>query len=154
MCFGTFDLLHPGHDAYVRQAASFGRRGKAKNEVIVVVARDRTVVEVKGQLPLTNEQDRRARVEAHPLVTKAILGKEGDKYAVIEDEAPDVLFLGYDQQAFTERLESELVSRGLSIRVVRGEPFEPERYHTSILLGETDEEDAWQEDEEEAGLPL
>ena len=34
MCFGTFDLLHPGHEDYFRQAREFG------DELIVVAWRN------------------------------------------------------------------------------------------------------------------
>jgi FAD synthetase len=144
MCFGTFDLLHPGHEEYFRQAREFG------DELIVVVGRDRTVLEVKGQLPRTNEEDRRSRVEAHPLVTRAVLGSHDDKYQVLEDHRPDVIVLGYDQLAFTEALADELARRGLSARIERAEPFEPERYHSSLLR----EAALVQNDDEDDTLPL
>lgn len=144
MCFGTFDLLHPGHEDYFRQAREFG------DELIVVIARDRTVLDVKGQLPVTNEEDRRKRVEAHPLVARAVLGSHDDKYRVLEDHRPDVVVLGYDQQAFTAVLADELARRGLSARIVRAEPFQPDRYHTSLLR----QEGIVQNDDEDDTLPL
>ncbi|MEK7115819.1 MAG: adenylyltransferase/cytidyltransferase family protein, partial [Patescibacteria group bacterium] len=108
MCFGAFDVLHPGHDDYFRQAKEHG------DELFVVVARDVTVVDVKGNLPSMNEDARLEAVLDHPLVDDARLGYPGDKYKIIEEVNPDVLCLGYDQEAFTENLDAELARRGLS----------------------------------------
>lgn len=127
LCFGTFDGLHPGHDEYFRQAKAHGDR------LIVVVARDETVLAVKKHLPRINEDARLAAVQSHPLVDEARLGLPGDKYKIIEDIRPDVIVLGYDQQAFTESLEDALRARGLSCRVVRAKAFKPEIYKSSKL---------------------
>ncbi len=41
MCFGTFDILHPGHLYFLRECEKYG------DELIVVIARDATVEKVK-----------------------------------------------------------------------------------------------------------
>jgi glycerol-3-phosphate cytidylyltransferase-like family protein len=61
-----------------------------------------------------------------------------------------VIVLGYDQLAFTEALADELARRGLSARIERAEPFEPERYHSSLLR----EAALVQNDDEDDTLPL
>ncbi len=150
MCFGTFDGLHPGHEDYFRQAKEHG------DELFVVVARDTTVVDVKGNLPAINELDRLMCIKDHPLVDDARLGYPGDKYKIIEEVNPDILCLGYDQEAFTENLDAELARRGLSAMILRAEPFLPDMYKSSLLRGMRDEEPASVEDVEyeENGLPL
>lgn len=127
LCFGTFDGLHLGHDAFLRQAAELG------DEVWVVLARDVTVVHVKGQLPAINENDRLQALQAHPLVTEAHLGHFEDKYQVIDEIRPHLILLGYDQQAFTEALESELIRRGHSIEIRRARPYQADLYKTSKI---------------------
>lgn len=127
LCFGTFDLLHPGHANYFSQAQKLG------DKVVVVVARDRTVLDVKGQLPSTNEDERLRAVAAHPSVDEAYLGNHDDKYRIVEEINPDVILLGYDQKAFTDNLESELIRRGVSAEIRRAEPFEPQRNKSSLL---------------------
>ncbi|MBP7134185.1 adenylyltransferase/cytidyltransferase family protein [Patescibacteria group bacterium] len=127
LCFGTFDGLHPGHDDFLRQVAEAGE------EVWVVVARDATIIHVKGQLPAINEQDRLRALQAHPLVHEARLGHEEDKYQVIDEIRPQAIVLGYDQQAFTQGLAEELARRGHSVRIERAKPFQPETYKTSKL---------------------
>ena len=69
---------------------------------------------------------------------------------------PDVLCLGYDQEAFTENLDAELARRGLSSTIIRTEPFLPDMYKSSLLRGMRDEEPTSVEEAEyeENGLPL
>lgn len=127
LCFGTFDRLHPGHEDYFRQAKELGDR------VVVIVARDETVQEVKGHPPLQPENIRLEAVAQHPLVSEARLGLPGDKYRIIEEIRPDSILLGYDQQAFTDSLEEALRARGLSCTVKRANSYKPEIYKSSLL---------------------
>ncbi len=127
MVFGTFDLLHDGHRSLFKQAKQHG------NELIVIVARDQTVEEVKGRKPMLNEEERRALVGSEAAVDKALLGKVDDRYALIEKLQPDIICLGYDQDSFTKRLEEKLAERGLSPKIVRLKPFRPDIYKSSKL---------------------
>ncbi len=120
--------MHPGHEDYFRQAKELG------NRLVVVVARDETVKIVKNQTSQYDEHTRLRAVEAHPFVDEARLGWPGDKYRVIEDVRPDIILLGYDQQAFTETLEETLRSRGLSCTVVRAKAYKPDVYKSSKLF--------------------
>jgi FAD synthetase len=149
MCFGTFDGLHPGHEDYFRQAREHGDR------LVVVLARDATVVDVKGDLPANNEQDRLAVVQQHVLVDEAVLGNLDDKYRVIEEYQPDVICLGYDQETFTDTLDVELTRRGLATTVVRCEAYFPDTFKSSLLRGaRVTDEDFQEEPAEEEGIPL
>jgi len=150
MCFGTFDAFHAGHEDYFRQAREHGDR------LVVVIARDSTVVEVKGDLPSTNEDERFETVEEHVLVDEAVFGYEDDKYRIIEDIQPDIICLGYDQEAFTENLDIELARRGVAAVIVRCEPFFPNTYKSSLLRGARVTPEGFQEDDdpEEDGLPM
>lgn len=127
LCFGTFDGLHAGHDAFLRQAAELG------DEVFVVLARDVTVVHVKGQLPAINENDRLKALQSHPVVFQARLGHLEDKYQVIDEIRPQIIVLGYDQEAFTSRLEAELTHRGHLAHIRRAKPYQADWYKTSKL---------------------
>lgn len=148
MCFGTFDGLHQGHDDYFRQSREQGDR------LVVVVARDVTVVDVKGDLPATNEQDRLRAIQDHPLVDEGVLGYHDDKYRIIQEIQPDVICLGYDQEAFTDSLDVELARRGLAASVVRCEPFYPDTFKSSLLRGARVTDEDFREDPEEEGVPL
>ncbi len=127
LCFGTFDGLHPGHEDYFRQAKVLG------DHLTVVVARDETVMEVKGRASRLDQDERLRLVQDHGLVDEAHLGFAGDKYQIIEQLQPDVILLGYDQSAFTDRLAEALTSRGLSIDIRRAAAYHPERYKSSKL---------------------
>lgn len=127
LCFGTFDGLHPGHSDLFRQAREHGER------LVVCVARDATVEEVKGRPPLFDEAARLAAVQSDPLVDEARLGYSDDRYRLIEEVAPDVIVLGYDQSAFTDGLSDALAGRGQTPTIVRAEPFHPDRYKSSLL---------------------
>lgn len=148
MCFGTFDGLHQGHDDYFRQAREQG------DHLVVVVARDVTVVDVKGDLPATNEQDRLRAIQDHPLVDEAMLGYHDDKYRIIQEVQPDIICLGYDQEAFTDSLDVELARRGLAATIVRCEPFYPDTFKSSLLRGARVTDEDFREDPEEEGVPL
>lgn len=149
MCFGIFDSLHAGHEDYFRQAKDLA------DELVVVVARDQTVVELRNNLPLNGETDRLARVEGHPLVDEAKLGYLDDKYRVLDEFRPDFICLGHDQEAFTERLEAELARRGIAASVVRCLPYEPDIRQSSLLRGMREEDTgSFEAEYDEHGLPI
>jgi FAD synthetase len=125
---GTFDVLHPGHLNYFRQAKEHG------DYLLVVVARDSTVLKEKGRL-LHNEKERHARVAEQKIVDKAVLGNEGDKLKIVEQEKPDVICLGYDQQVDENLLKKALANRGLMPKIIRLKPYFPEKYKSSKLFG-------------------
>lgn len=150
MCFGTFDTLHAGHDDYFRQARDHGDR------LVVVVAGDTMVVDIKGDLPENNENDRLMQVEEHPLVDEAVLCGLEDKYKLIEELQPDVICLAFDQEAFEDDLDIELTRRGLACTIVRCEAFIPaDTYKSSLLRGARITEDGYQAEEiDDEGIPL
>ncbi len=127
LVFGTYDVLHPGHRDFFKQARELG------DELRVIIARDQTVLQVKGREPQHNEAERLAAVQACQEVTQACLGHLGDKYAIIEELQPDIIALGYDQGHFADRLPEELTKRGLKAKIVRLKPYKPELYKSSLL---------------------
>ena len=90
MVFGTFDVLHPGHLNYFKQALKFG------DFLIVVVARDKNVLKLKGKKPKNNEKIRLKRIKK--MVDKAVLGYVSDRFKIVEKEKPAVICFGYDQK--------------------------------------------------------
>lgn len=130
MVFGTFDMIHPGHEHFFAEARSLAKESR----LIVSVARDTNVERIKGRKPRHGERERLALVNAHPLVDEAVLGDETDYITHIKRAAPDIIALGYDQSGeYVERLSADLTKAGLSTKVVRLQPHEPERYKTSKL---------------------
>ncbi|MGQ9759250.1 MAG: adenylyltransferase/cytidyltransferase family protein [Candidatus Methanomethylicaceae archaeon] len=114
---GCFDLLHYGHLRYLEEAKKLGGKD---TELIVVVARDSTILSRKGRLPVMKEEHRRALVEALKPVDKAILGGEDfDTLSVISEVKPDIIALGYDQ----EDIASLLSKQNLGAKIVKLEKY-------------------------------
>ena len=123
MVFGTFDILHKGHLNKFEQAKKHG-------DLIVVVARDNTVKQVKSKKPKHNEKQRLKQLKKY---AKAVLGCKKDKYKIIEKYKPDIIGLGYDQNSFTKDLRKELKKRNLKIKIIRLKPYKPHKYKSSLL---------------------
>ena len=126
LCTGTFDILHPGHLNYFEQAKKHG------DYLIVVVARDSSAIK-EGKKLKFSENERLARVAEQKIVDKAILGNEGDKLKIVEQEKPDVICLGYDQTISENRLKEMLAARRLKPKIVRAAAYQPEKYKSKLL---------------------
>ena len=126
MATGVFDILHPGHLAYLEAARRLGKR------LYVVVARDKTAEKLKHR-PILDEETRLRMVSALRVVDRAVLGSEGDMFATVEEIGPDVIALGYDQPFEEGRIEEELRRRGIRARVVRLPRLE-ERWSTREIV--------------------
>ena len=127
MAFGTFDIFHPGHKSYLRQARKLG------DYLIVVVARDKTVFQVKNQETRNTEQKRLKIIQGSGLLDEAVLGNLKDKYAVIKKYKPNVIALGYDQNSFSERLEEKLKEFKIKTKIVRLKSYCPKIYKSSKI---------------------
>lgn len=128
MAFGTFDIFHPGHRNFLKQAGKFGGR------LIVVVGRDRTVLKVKKKLPANKENKRLKVIKESNLADEAVLGNLRDKYKIIRDFKPDIVCLGYDQKYFAESLKEKLEKFGLrKTKIIRLKPYKPQIYKSSKL---------------------
>lgn len=123
MVFGTFDIIHKGHLHFLAEAKNLG------DLLVVIVARDATVKELKGELPWNNEHERLRNIKMSGLADTAKLGSTGDKHRVIREEKPDIIALGYDQRAFTENLDKIVPD----IKIVRLSAYQPEKYKSSKI---------------------
>lgn len=127
LCFGTFDILHPGHIYFLQKAKEQG------DKLIVVVARDSTIKEVKKIIPKYTENQRVEHIRDLKIADKVVLGYESDKYEIIEEINPDVIALGYDQEAFADKLKEEMAKRKMSPKIVRIGPYKEYQYKSSKL---------------------
>lgn len=132
LTFGTFDLLHEGHIAYLNQAKALG------DELYVLVACDQAVEWAKGYKPVENEAIRLKTVQKLPTVHKAWLGEpvkvKEDYLRPIIEIKPDIIALGYDQALdYAEWLAGQLAQIKPQPIMVRLKPYKPEIYKTSKL---------------------
>ncbi|WP_338601712.1 DUF357 domain-containing protein [Sulfolobus tengchongensis] len=109
---GTFDILHPGHIEFLKEASKYGR-------VYVTVARDSNSERIKGRKPINDEQTRLEIVKSIRYVFDAILGDKEDFLKSVERINPDIIFLGPDQKMDENKLLEELRKRGLNPQIIR-----------------------------------
>lgn len=110
---GTFDIIHPGHIEFLKEASKLGR-------VYVSVARDKNSERAKGRKPINNENQRLEVVRSIRYVYEAFLGDEKDFLKSVERVKPDILFLGPDQKVDENKLLDELKKRGIqNIEIIR-----------------------------------
>jgi rfaE bifunctional protein nucleotidyltransferase chain/domain len=123
---GCFDLLHPGHVAYLEQARSLG------DALIIGVNTDESVRRLgKGDgRPVTPEQDRARVLAALACVDRVVLFPEDTPLELITAVQPDVLVKGGDYR-LDEIVGREVVeARGGQVLAL---PFVP-GYSTTELL--------------------
>src|SRR5207247_6182307 len=121
---GVFDLLHPGHVYFLREARALG------DELWVVVARDTTARKFKHE-PIMPEAARFQMVEALKPVDRAVLGHEGNIYDILDEIRPDIIAIGYDQVQSEERSLPECRKRGLAKKALQPPKFARDVAHTT-----------------------
>ncbi len=123
---GTFDLLHPGHVHYLREAKAMGQ------ELHVIVARENNVTHKPD--PVIPADQRVEMVEELDPVDHARLGHPTDIFVPIEEIEPSVIALGHDQHHEVEAIESQLAERGIDCEVRRASGRD-ERAHELLSTG-------------------
>lgn len=114
---GTFDIIHPGHVHYLREAAGMGET------LLVIVARQENVTHKEP--PILPDRQRRDVVEALEMVDEARVGHPDDIFEPIEELQPDVIVLGYDQHHDVEPIRGELEKRDIDCTVRRASGRQP-----------------------------
>ncbi len=135
LIFGVFDGIHDGHKAFIEEAGKEGER------LVAIVARDEVVNKLKGKLPLRNEVERIEKLLEVPDVDLVLLGDiEEGTYNVVKEIKPDIIFLGYDQQALSENI-NKAINEGVlpKIEIMFGQSHKGESLHSSILNNKTNE---------------
>jgi rfaE bifunctional protein nucleotidyltransferase chain/domain len=90
---GCFDLLHPGHVRYLKQARGLG------DALVVALNSDRSVRILKGQgRPILNEKERAEVIAALESVDYVTVFDEETPHSLIAQLLPDVLVKGGDWQ--------------------------------------------------------
>ncbi|MBI4896301.1 MAG: adenylyltransferase/cytidyltransferase family protein [Candidatus Aenigmarchaeota archaeon] len=106
---GTFNAIHPGHVEFLNHA-------KTNGTLVVVIAHDAHNAKPYAK-PAT---ERKKNVESLHIADHVFVGDATDYWKIVEQEKPNIILLGYDQQ-LPEHGES--IIQKLHIRVLRAEKF-------------------------------
>ena len=124
VCAGTFDYLHPGHIDFLKQAKALG------DELIVIVARDKTVKKIKGFPPVYDEKLRKSNVNNTGIPDTVVLGNiESDIFLILKELKPNIVAIGYDQRVS----EEEILKKFPECKTIRLLSFQPEKYKSSFF---------------------
>jgi len=103
LCFGTFDGVHDGHKAMLKQAKRLG------NYLVAAVAPDAVVQELKGCIPKDTSARRISMLKDEHLADEVILADvEINSWSILKRTKPNIIALGYDQQELRSSLEEYL----------------------------------------------
>ena len=88
---GVFDLIHPGHIRYLREARALG------DALIVAVNSDRSVRAIKGPArPINPEGERAELLSALEPVDAVVIFDEDTPHEIVTRIQPDILVKGAD----------------------------------------------------------
>lgn len=128
LLFGTFDGVHEGHRAMLTEAKQHA------DKLIVSLALDEVVNELKGKHPLHTWVDRSGQLIESGLVDEVVKGdREMGMYTSISSVAPNVILVGYDQIALVKDLRRFIATCSLAIPIVILKPFKPDQFKSSLL---------------------
>ncbi len=108
---GVFDMFHIGH-------LNILRRAKEQCEYLIVgVTSDKLCLSRKHKMPIINEYERIAIVEAIRYVDKVVLQKDMNKLDAVNTLSADVVFVGSDWKGSDawNRYEQEFASVGCDV---------------------------------------
>lgn len=99
MVFGVFDGLHAGHRYFLTQAS------RRCEKLIVVVTLPAIVALLKKRLPHYEYEERVAEIQSFDSELKIVPSdKTLGEWNVVKKYTPEIVFLGYDQQAIAQEL--------------------------------------------------
>jgi FAD synthetase len=125
LTFGTFDRLHPWHEYYLNEAKKYW------NYLVTIVARDSTVLRVKGRNSVYDEQIRLSNLQSTWWSDEVVLGHESWFDRCLDYYKPDVICLGYDQGDITGKLW--IMNDEWWIEIFRIPSYMPEKWKSSLL---------------------
>jgi cytidyltransferase-like protein len=112
-----FDLLHSGHIAFLQRAAGYG-------DLHVAIGSDKTMLDLRGRLPVNSEQERLFRVRSAACVKEARISR-GSGYPDFLDEfleiRPDVFVVNEDGN--TPAKAALCAEHGVEYVVLKREPY-------------------------------
>ena len=135
LTFGTFDGVHDGHRNMLAQAKELG------SELVVAIAPDHIVQELKGTNPDFNFERRLELLTKEQSVDVAIKGdSKTGSWEILSELQPQIIALGYDQRELESSLHTHLQSWPAGQekpKIVVLEAYKPETLHNSLLKRKT-----------------
>ena len=132
MIFGSFDIIHPGHLSFLRQARRKGRW------LIASVARDSFIKTEKKRDSIHTEQERLTQLLETGMVKEAYLADEKiGTYSTVLRAKPDLICLGHDQERLQANLVEWMKSQKLEIPIYVLRSYKPEQYKSSKIIQKT-----------------
>lgn len=126
LAFGAFDPLHAGHTHFLGAARALGDR------LVVALATDDAIVTLKHHAPRASFLERTQLLRMLPIVDDVVASDASGSFAVIDTVQPDILVLGYDQDALHSAL-TDWMTTHRQIPIVTIDAHEPEKYKSSLM---------------------
>ncbi|PIQ67796.1 hypothetical protein CO173_02175 [Candidatus Uhrbacteria bacterium CG_4_9_14_3_um_filter_41_35] len=128
LVFGSFDGLHPGHLKFLTEAK------KLADELVVVLAQDKVIAQLKGSLPLHKFAGRQSDLTKVPEVNYVLPGDyELGTYSSIATLKPEIIAFGYDQVELKNDVEAWLKTKTAHTKIITIEAYKPDKYKSSLL---------------------
>jgi cytidyltransferase-like protein len=127
MTFGTFDHVHPWHTYYLDQAKKRG------DKLITIIARDKSVLQIKGRRPDHDEQTRSEHIQKLQVADVVVLWNLTDHMAIVRSYQPEVICLWYDQQVDEQSLLDNCINAGRHPYIIRIWAHQPDKYKSSLI---------------------
>lgn len=145
LCFGTFDGVHDGHRAMLREARRAGSRDEgvgsrkisnlATTYLTVAIAPDSIVTKLKGEPPRHTQARRIQMLKDEHLVDEVVLADDSvGEWKIIKKIKPGVIALGYDQHELRTSLEEFLDRTYPEIETETGEWIKNPKRPTIVTL--------------------
>lgn len=127
LVFGTFDVIHPGHEYFLQQAALLG------DHLVAVIARDQFVVNTKNRKPVHNEDERISHILECGLVDEAFLSdRVTGTFSIVEKINPQIVCFGHDQIRLGESFNKWMKMNGKEIKTATIAPYKREKYSSTL----------------------
>ena len=128
LVFGTFDVLHPGHVRFLREASTYG-------PVTVALTPDKLCQRYKGHRPVNPYATRAERLSRLRYVAVVVPADEASgTFAVVGATRPTTVVLGYDQLELGKLLAERLAYLLSRPHLVTLPAYRSSTYQSSRLL--------------------
>lgn len=131
LTFGSFDVVHKGHEYYLSQAKRYG------DFLLTIIATDLNIERIKWKKTFHTQEERKKHIEKLQICDEVIIWSEKHPMKWLELYKPFSICLGYDQRwRFVDELPEKLKELWIDTEIVRIQAFKPEKYKSSLIKKE------------------